>query len=62
MSIEPTNEQLAASIGCDPAKIIRSAHNKIKSDVRDDGKSIYTSFVDEGDPQRAAVYETIWPQ
>lgn len=57
---EPTAEQLAASIGCDPAKIIRSTLNKFRS--AQEGLSIYTSFVDEGDPERAAVYETVWPQ
>lgn len=61
---DPTARELATSIGCSVTAIIRTELNKIKTDSRieNDGRRVYTSFVDEGDPQRAAVYETLWPQ
>jgi hypothetical protein len=58
----PTVLQLAASIGCDPAKILRSEFNRYRTNQRTDGRQIWTSFVATDDPEQAAVYETVWPQ
>lgn len=61
---QPTTQQLAASIGCEPEAIIRSVLNQRRS--RQAGKQIWTSFVEgpgyaHGDDD-VAVFETEWPQ
>lgn len=58
----PTREQLAASIGCEPTQITRSVRNALKSRFLPEGQEIWTSFVDDGNPERLAVFETLWPQ
>jgi hypothetical protein len=57
----PSPEDLAASIGCEPGQIIRTVRHARKSEARTDGRSVYTSFVDQGDPENVAVFETVWP-
>jgi hypothetical protein len=57
----PTQSQIAASIGCDVDKIDRTVLNTFKTRMAH-GPTIWTSFVDQGDPQRLAVFETRWPQ
>ena len=59
-ALAPTKEELAASIGCDPSTIIRSVLNQRRT--AQEGKQIWTTFVDQGDPENAAVFETEWPQ
>lgn len=58
---DPTTGQLAASIGCDPGQIIRSVLHTFKTATRSDGRSIWTSFVDDGGPE-IKVFDTVWPQ
>lgn len=62
---QPTTEQLAASIGCEPDKIVRSVLNRRRT--LQEGKQIWTSFVERDEPQNeqgdtVAVFETVWPQ
>lgn len=61
----PTPEDLALSIGCLPEHIVRSERHKVKSAMREDGKDVWTSFVEQADAAeegKVAVYETVWPQ
>lgn len=58
----PTDAQIAASIGCEQTQLIRTELNVRKTDLRLDHRKVYTSFVDQGDPEHAAVFETLWPQ
>lgn len=57
---DPTVTELARSIGCAPDKIIRSVKNARRS--AQEGHDIWTSFVEQGDPDDVAVFETRWPQ
>ncbi len=59
---DPTTSELARSIGCRSEDIVRSELNRFKTAQRTDGKQVWTSFVDQGDPERVAVFETEWPQ
>lgn len=56
MEPNPTAEQLAASIGCEPERIIRS--------VRSKASGTWISFVEDTDNPGgpALVFETVWPQ